>query len=200
MLSHGAQRTPCRGRKRTRTVRHWEPQKRFGQCLDICTYHCRSAASEADLRTLLHLAKKIRYDVVCPQETKTKASYARRMENGELLIMGQKIDAKNIGGVGFLIHPKTQPSILSHEILSPRIAVLRLRTEKKTPITILNCYAPNSVASEEDKDNFYSELEEVIRKGKSYYKKANTDGGPGKVRMDKPIQSWTTSSRIDDEV
>ncbi|RCN38125.1 hypothetical protein ANCCAN_15963, partial [Ancylostoma caninum] len=34
-------------------------------------------------------------------------------------------------------------------------------------ITIVNCYAPNSVASEEDKDNFYSELEAVIRKGKS---------------------------------
>ncbi|KIH42571.1 hypothetical protein ANCDUO_27444, partial [Ancylostoma duodenale] len=34
----------------------------------------------------------------------------------------------------------------------------------------LNCYALNSVASEEDKDNFYSELEAVIRKEKSYYK------------------------------
>ncbi|EYC39794.1 hypothetical protein Y032_0640g1008 [Ancylostoma ceylanicum] len=36
------------------------PEKRFGQCLDICTYNCRSAASEVDLRALLHLAKKIR--------------------------------------------------------------------------------------------------------------------------------------------
>ncbi|KIH63577.1 hypothetical protein ANCDUO_06121 [Ancylostoma duodenale] len=76
------------------------------------------------------------------------------MESGELLgqLMGQKIDAKNIGGVGFLIHAKIQPSILSLGILSPRIAVLRLRTEKKATITIVNCYAPNSVANEEDKD------------------------------------------------
>ncbi|KIH67296.1 endonuclease/exonuclease/phosphatase family protein [Ancylostoma duodenale] len=85
-------------------------------------------------------------------------------------VKGTKIDAKNIGAVGFLIHPKIQPSILSHEILSPRIAELRLRTEKKATITIVNCYAPNFVGSEEDKDNFYSELEAVIRKEKSYYK------------------------------
>ncbi|EYC38177.1 hypothetical protein Y032_0737g1949 [Ancylostoma ceylanicum] len=68
-----------------------------------------------------------------------------------------------------LVHPKIQSSIHSHEVLSARIAVLRLRTEKKATITIVNCYAPNSVASEEDKDNFYAELESVVEKEKSYY-------------------------------
>ncbi|EYB93987.1 hypothetical protein Y032_0177g621 [Ancylostoma ceylanicum] len=92
------------------------------------------------------------------------------MESGELVIMGQKIDGKNIDGVGFMIHPRVQRSIHSHEILSPRIAVLRLRTTKNATITIVNCYAPNSVASEEDKDNFYTELEATVKKEKSYYK------------------------------
>ncbi|EYC30867.1 hypothetical protein Y032_0004g1819 [Ancylostoma ceylanicum] len=92
------------------------------------------------------------------------------MESGELVVMGQKIDGKNFGGVGFLVHPKIQSSIHSHEVLSPRIAVLRLRTVKKATITIVNCYGPNSVASKEDKDNFYAELEAVVKKEKSYYK------------------------------
>ncbi|EYC11218.1 hypothetical protein Y032_0051g2083 [Ancylostoma ceylanicum] len=92
------------------------------------------------------------------------------MESDELVILGQKIDGKNFGGVGFMIHPRVQPSIHSHEILSPRIAVLRLRTTKNATITIVNCYAPNSVASEEDKDNFYTELEATVKKEKSYYK------------------------------
>ncbi|KIH59292.1 endonuclease/exonuclease/phosphatase family protein [Ancylostoma duodenale] len=165
-----------------------DTEKRFGQSLDISTYNCRSAASDAELRTLLHLAKKIRYDVVRLQETKTKASYAGRMENEELLLMGQKIDAKNIEGVGFLIHPKIQPSILSHD--KSTFAVLRLRTENKATIIIVNSYAPNSIASEEDKDNFYTELEAVVRKEKSYYKHICGDfnalvgnGGDGNWRL-----------------
>ncbi|KIH58406.1 hypothetical protein ANCDUO_11386 [Ancylostoma duodenale] len=36
--------------------------------------------------------------------------------------------------------------------------------------TIVNCYAPNSVATEEDKDNSYSELEAAAGKEMSYYK------------------------------
>ncbi|KIH55112.1 hypothetical protein ANCDUO_14735 [Ancylostoma duodenale] len=82
--------------------------------------------------------------------------------------MGKKIDTKNAEGVGFLIHPRVQPNIHLHEILSLRIAVLRLRTKKKATITILNCYAPNSVASEEAEDNFNSELGAIVKKEKSY--------------------------------
>ncbi|KIH50013.1 hypothetical protein ANCDUO_19911 [Ancylostoma duodenale] len=37
--------------------------------------------------------------------------------------------------------------------------MLRLQTEKKATITIMNCYAPNSVVSEEDKGNFCLEFE-----------------------------------------
>ncbi|KAL6743118.1 hypothetical protein Aduo_016197 [Ancylostoma duodenale] len=53
------------------------------------------------------------------------------MESGELVIMGQNIDAKNIGRVSFLSKNTTQH--LFNEIPSPRIAVLLPRTEKKVP-------------------------------------------------------------------
>ncbi|EYC22774.1 hypothetical protein Y032_0016g2938 [Ancylostoma ceylanicum] len=114
------------------------------------------------------------------------------MESGEPVIMGQKIDGKNIGGVGFMIHPRIQPSIHSHEILSPRLAVLRLRTTKNATFTVVSCYAPNSVASKEDKDNFYTELEATVKKEKSYHKYICGDfnalvgnGSDGNWRLDR---------------
>ncbi|EYB85744.1 hypothetical protein Y032_0292g1594 [Ancylostoma ceylanicum] len=69
-----------------------------------------------------------------------------------------------------MIHPRVQHSIHSHEILSPGIAVLRLRTTENATITIVICYAPNSVASEENEDNFYTVLEATVKKEKFYYR------------------------------
>ncbi|KIH61944.1 hypothetical protein ANCDUO_07773 [Ancylostoma duodenale] len=82
-------------------------------------------------------------------ETKTEAWYARMMESGELVIMGQNIDAKNIGRVSF--YPKTQPSIFQRNSKSAYCCVITANGKEST-ITIANFFASNSVASEEDKE------------------------------------------------
>ncbi|KAK6745848.1 hypothetical protein RB195_012144 [Necator americanus] len=74
------------------------------------------------------------------------------------------------GGVGFVVHPSVVHLVDSHEILSPRLAILRLRPVRQKPISIINCYSPTSAADEFELDAFYEELEEVIRNEKSFYK------------------------------
>ncbi|KAK6757725.1 hypothetical protein RB195_015502 [Necator americanus] len=61
----------------------------------------------------------------------------------------------------------------SHEILSPRLTILRPQRQK--PISIINCYSPTSVADDSELDAFYEELEEVICNEKSFYKFAVGD-------------------------
>ncbi|KAK6744791.1 hypothetical protein RB195_011485 [Necator americanus] len=75
-----------------------------------------------------------------------------------------------LGGVGFVVHPSVVHLVDSHEILSPRLAILRLRPLRQKSISIINCYSPTSAADECELDEFYEELEEVIHNEKFFYK------------------------------
>ncbi|KAK6764350.1 hypothetical protein RB195_024613 [Necator americanus] len=124
----------------TRTTRH-------GDCLRLCTYN-----------------------VVALQETKCRRSDVRQMNDGTLVIRGEEVPSRNVGGVGFVVHPSVVHLVDSHEILSTRLAILRLRPLRQKSISIINCYSPTSAADDSELEAFYEELEEVVRNEKSFYK------------------------------
>ncbi|KAK6036434.1 hypothetical protein COOONC_26061, partial [Cooperia oncophora] len=137
----------------------------------VCSYNCRTIASDADLRTLLLRSRQIKYDVIAIQETKGRTETIRRKtDHNELLIVGAKVDGKNVGGVGFLINQAVVHLVDSHKIISPRIAVLRLLTKDQGAISIINGYAPTSTATDEEREEFYQLLEDTIQNERTYYK------------------------------
>ncbi|KAK6736077.1 hypothetical protein RB195_019012 [Necator americanus] len=150
----------------TRTTRH-------GDCLRLCTYNARTVSTDADLHALLGAAERIKFHVIALQETKCRRSDVRQMNDGTLVIRGEKVPSRNVGGVGFVVHPSVVHLVDSHEILSPRLAILSLRPLRQKSISIIiiiNCYSPTSAADESELDAFYEELEEVVRNEKSFYK------------------------------
>ena len=92
------------------------------------------------------------------QETQTKKEDVRQMEDGALIIRGGKLPGRNVGGVGFVVHPSIVHLVDSHEVLSPRLAVLRLRSLRQKTISIINCYSPTSAADGNEMDAFYEGL------------------------------------------
>ncbi|KAK6760920.1 hypothetical protein RB195_022114 [Necator americanus] len=92
------------------------------------------------------------------------------MNDGTLVIPGEKAPSRNVGGVGFVVHPSVVHFVDSHEILSPRLAILRLRPLRQKSLSIMSCYSSTSAAEEFELDAFYEELEDVIRNEKSLYK------------------------------
>ncbi|VDO79209.1 unnamed protein product [Heligmosomoides polygyrus] len=170
-----------------------ETPSHHGNFLFVCTYNCRSIASEQDLRTLLCGSRNIKYDVIALQETKGRTETIRKTDHNELLIIGAKVDRKNIGGVGFLVNSAVHHLVDSHKIISPRIAVLRLETKDQGAISIINGYAPTS---DEEKEEFYKLFERTVNDEKSYYKVVvgdfnATDDGPGKAQMEKHVRRST---------
>ncbi|KAK6765489.1 hypothetical protein RB195_025415 [Necator americanus] len=92
------------------------------------------------------------------------------MNDGTLAIRGEKVPLRNVGGVGFVVHPSVVHLVDSHEILSPRLAILRLRPLRQKSISIINCYSPTSAADDSELDAFYEKLEEVVSNERSFYK------------------------------
>ncbi|KAK6729127.1 hypothetical protein RB195_006274 [Necator americanus] len=144
----------------TRTTRH-------GDCLRLCTYNARTVSTDADLHALLGAAERIKFHVIALQETKCRRNDVRQMNDGTLVIRGEKVPSQNVGGVGFVVHPSVVHLVDSHEILSPRLAILRLRPLRQRHISIINCYSPTLAADESELDE---ELEKLIRNENSFYK------------------------------
>ncbi|VDM52640.1 unnamed protein product [Angiostrongylus costaricensis] len=147
----------------TRTTRH-------GDCFLLCTYNARTLSADVDLHALLVAVDRIEFHVIALQETKIKKTDIRQLNNGILVIRGEKVPSRNVGGVGFVVHPSIVHLVDSYVILSPRIAVLRLQLSHHKKITIINCYSPIDAADECELNMFYYQLEEVIRNEKAYHK------------------------------
>ncbi|XGW09915.1 hypothetical protein V3C99_011857 [Haemonchus contortus] len=156
------------GRHRNRNPGN-TPKSRHMDCLFVCSYNCRTIASEASLWMLLRSSRLVKYDVIALQETKGRTETIRKTDHKELLIIGPKANG-NVGGVGFLINSTIAHLVDSHNIVSPRLAVLRLRTSDRVAISVINAYAPTSVAAQEEREEFYRLLEKTIQEEKSYYK------------------------------
>ncbi|VDM59581.1 unnamed protein product [Angiostrongylus costaricensis] len=147
----------------TRTTRHRDS-------FLLCTYNARTLSSDVDLHTLLVAGDRIKFRVVELQETKIKKADIRQLKNETLVISGEKIPSRNVGGAGFVGQAPVVYFVDSYEILSIRIAVLRLQLSHHKKITIINCYSPTDAADEYELNALYYQLEEVICNDKAYHK------------------------------
>ncbi|KAK6764805.1 hypothetical protein RB195_024939 [Necator americanus] len=82
----------------TRTTRH-------GGYLRLCTYSARAVSTDADLHALLGAAERIKFHVTALQETNCRRSDVGQVNDGTLVICGEKVPSRNVGGVGFVMHP-----------------------------------------------------------------------------------------------
>ncbi|KAK6745255.1 hypothetical protein RB195_011773 [Necator americanus] len=124
-------------------------------------------STDGNLHVLLGAAERIKFHEIALQQTKCRRSDVRQMNDGTLVVRGEKAPSRNVGGVGFVVHPSVVHGDDFHEILSPPLVILRLRPLRQNPLSIINC-SPTSAESE--LDAFYEELEQVIRSEKSSYK------------------------------
>nr|CDJ81998.1 Hypothetical protein CBG04516 [Haemonchus contortus] len=49
-------------------------------------------------------SKRLRFDLIALQEPKTKETAIKKTNDEHLFVLGAKVDGKNVGGVGFLVH------------------------------------------------------------------------------------------------
>ncbi|VDM66260.1 unnamed protein product [Strongylus vulgaris] len=91
------------------------------------TYNARTVFANADPHALFEGAGRINYHVMTLQETKSRKTNVRQLSDGTLIIRGEEVPSRNVGGVGSVAHLPVVHLVDSHEILSSSLAILRLR-------------------------------------------------------------------------
>ena len=72
-------------------------------------------------------------------------------------------------GVGFLVNKKLQGNIEEFHASSDRVASVTIRISKRYKIRVVQVYAPTSLSSEEELDEFYDDLYTEIKYKKAHF-------------------------------
>ncbi|VDL66817.1 unnamed protein product [Nippostrongylus brasiliensis] len=99
-------------------------------------------------------------------ETKRKDPLSCTWSDGTAVFLGSRKAQSTSGGVGFIVAPGFAKYITSVTFHSHRLGVLTATTSKGM-VSIIQAYAPTADSSEELHEEFYEELQDLIRSQKS---------------------------------
>ncbi|CAI5441711.1 unnamed protein product [Caenorhabditis angaria] len=158
------------------TTRHWKKDKEKCQPKTrktdarICTFNCRSIATDDRLADLLQEADRIKYDIIGLSETKRGAELQAKSADGTGIFLGKRNEASVSGGVGFITHKSMTPKVKEVKFINHRIATLTFGVSKRFNCTVIQTYAPIGTSNDEEIAEFYESVEDVIRQSKSKFK------------------------------
>ncbi|PIO67920.1 hypothetical protein TELCIR_10313 [Teladorsagia circumcincta] len=127
---------------------------------------CRSISSAAQLSALIDEARRITYHVIVLSETKRKEPLSCTWTDGTSVFLGARKSNSTSGGVGFIVSPEFSKHVRS--VTFYRLAMLTASLSRDVQITVIQVYAPIADSDEEERDDFYEQLEELICRQRSY--------------------------------
>ncbi|KAK6735109.1 hypothetical protein RB195_018352 [Necator americanus] len=74
----------------------------------------RTVSTDADLHPLLGVAERIKLHETALQEAKSGRRDVRQMNDDILSISGEELPSRNVGSVGFVVHPSVVHLVDSH--------------------------------------------------------------------------------------
>ena len=110
---------------------------------------------------LVDLMERRKIKIMCLQETKWKGSKAKELGNGfKLFYVGE--DGKR-NGVGIVLDDELKKSVLEVRRPSDRIIWMKVEMEQQV-VNIMSAYAPQAGCTGEEKEKFWEEIEEELRR------------------------------------
>uniref|UniRef100_A0A8R1HV48 Reverse transcriptase domain-containing protein n=1 Tax=Caenorhabditis japonica TaxID=281687 RepID=A0A8R1HV48_CAEJA len=136
----------------------------------VCTFNCRSVATDDRLAELLEETKTIKYDIIGLSETKRAAETHMMHRDGTGVFLGKRNTTSVSGGVGFIVNSTLLPKIQEIKFLNHRIAYLTFQVDRRLSCTVFQVYAPVANSDPEELADFYESLEEAYTACRSRYK------------------------------
>ncbi|KAK3558182.1 hypothetical protein QTP86_012373 [Hemibagrus guttatus] len=144
-----------RGGRRVRRQR----EKRKGKSVGLRIGTLKVGTMTGKGRELADVMERRKVDILCVQETRWKGSKARSIEAGfKLFYYG--VDSKR-NGVGVVLKEEFVRNVLEVKRVSDRVMSLKLKIEG-VMMNVVSGYAPQVGCELEEKERFWSELDEVM--------------------------------------
>ena len=121
----------------------------------MADYNVRALSDDIKLSNLEEELENINWDIIGISEMRRPNSILE-LANGNVLYCSR--NNKKERGVGFLVKKHLQGSILNFRAISERLAVITIQFSKRYLMKIIQVYAPTSLSSQEDLDEFYDDL------------------------------------------
>ncbi|KAK6030034.1 endonuclease/exonuclease/phosphatase family protein [Ostertagia ostertagi] len=147
-------------------------KKDYGRIkMHIASHNVRTLSTDSLLDVYLQQLEKIKADIIGVCETRRARAVSARWTSGEEILLGE--GANNVprtGGVGFIIKAKMVPYIISCDIISPRVAVLKVKLQKlgNRTLKMVQVYAPTITAEDDEIERFYEEIETALKLKSTY--------------------------------
>ncbi|KAK3531578.1 hypothetical protein QTP70_024962 [Hemibagrus guttatus] len=147
------------GRSRGGRRVHRQREKRKGKSVGLRIGTLNVGTMTGKSRELADVMERRKVDILCVQETRWKGSKARRIGAGfKLFYYG--VDSKR-NGVGVVLKEEFVRNLLEVKRVSDRVMSLKLEIEG-VMLNVVSGYAPQVGCELEEKERFWSELDEVM--------------------------------------
>ncbi|KAK3532069.1 hypothetical protein QTP86_006796 [Hemibagrus guttatus] len=138
---------------------HRQREKRKGKSVGLTIGTLNVGTMTGKGRELADMMERRKVDILCVQETRWKGSKARSIGAGfKLFYYG--VDSKR-NGVGVVLKEEFVRNVLEVKRVSDRVMSLKLEIEG-VMLNVVSGYAPQVGCELEEKERFWSELDEVI--------------------------------------
>ncbi|KAK3517633.1 hypothetical protein QTP70_013645 [Hemibagrus guttatus] len=150
--------TVGRRSRRGRRV-HRQREKRKGKSVGLRIGTLNVGTMTGKGRELADMMERKKVDILCVQETRWKGSKARSIGAG-LKLFYYGVDSKR-NGVGVVLKEEFVRNVLEVKRVSDRVMSLKLEIEG-VMLNVVSGYAPQVGCDLEEKERFWSELDEVM--------------------------------------
>ncbi|XP_063609075.1 uncharacterized protein LOC134783216 [Penaeus indicus] len=135
-------------------------QIRGRENITIGTWNVRTLCATGRLQELTHEMARYQWNILGLCEMRWKSFGENMTDEGHKIYLSGR-DDRHEQGVGLLVHKDIVNCVLGCQPVSSRIITLRMRA-KPFNITVIQAYVPTTNHSDNEVEDFYDQLQEVI--------------------------------------